>query len=106
MFPPGLASAPGGAGGHASPEQVAMIQRLMHGGGPPPGGPTGGPGGPPPNGHGMAPLDQIQSIIQDIHDAMRNIPDPQIVNVLATCLKAVTGVQQQMMAKGGGPGGA
>lgn len=94
MMPPGLAP------GHANPGQVNLITRLMHGG-PPPGGAQGGK----PNGSGMSPLDQIQSLIQDCHDAMRNISDPNIVNVIAGCLKQLTGVQQQLMTKGG-PGGA
>lgn len=100
--PPGPPMAPAGG---ADPHKVALIMQLMKGAG------AGGPGGEPdadegkPNGHGMSPLAQIQSLIQDVHDAMRNIPDPTVVNVLAGCIKALTGVQQQLMAKGG-PGGA
>jgi hypothetical protein len=46
-------------------------------------------------------------VIQDIHDLMRILPDPQAVSVAATCLKAMTALQQQLMTqgKGGGPGG-
>lgn len=99
MFPPGLAGGPPVAGGHAPPALVNAILQRMHGG-------PSGPGGEPDadekkNGAGMSTLDQIQSLIQDLHDAMRNIQDPGIVNVLATCLKAVTGVQQQLMSQGG-----
>lgn len=89
-------------GGHATPQQANLIMRLMHGA-------PGGGAAPPDqkaNGHGLSSLDQIQSLIQDVHDAMRNISDPQIVNVLSGCLKALTGVQQTLMTKGGGPGGA
>lgn len=101
MINPAMAGGPPPAGGHASPQQVALIMRLMHGAG------AGGPAGEPDadekkNGGGMSSLDQIQSLIQDVHDAMRNISDPQIVNVLAQCLKALTGVQQTLMATQGG----
>lgn len=99
MFPPGLAGGPPAAG-HAPPALVSAILQRMHGGPP---GPSGEPDADEKqNGKGMSTLDQIQSLIQDLHDAMRNITDPQIVNVLATCLKAVTGVQQQLMSQGGG----
>lgn len=101
MISPGLAAGPPAAGpsGHASPQQTALIMRLMHG--PPP---AGEPDADDQkhNGAGMSPLAQVQSLIQDVHDAMRNIQDPQIVNVLSGCLKALTGVQQQLMTQSGG----
>jgi len=80
--------------------------RLMHGGAPGAAGPGEPDADEKKNGGGMSTLDQIQSLIQDVHDAMRNIQDPQVVNILAQCLKALTGVQQTLMVKGGGPGGA
>jgi hypothetical protein len=53
----------------------------------------------------MEPLHAVQSVVQDLHDLMRVLPDPQAVNIAATCLKAMTGLQHTMMAaKGGGPG--
>ena len=87
------------------PVHAALLARMGVGGPPGAGGPgPGGPGGTPnggPNGHGMSSLQQIQSLIQDTHDAMRNIGDPQIVATLATCLKAFTTIQQQLMAPAG-----
>lgn len=100
MLPPGLAPPPGapGGGGHPTPQVVNAILARM----------KGGPGGASPqaapNGHGMSTLDQIQSLIQDTHDAMRNISDPNIVNVLSGCLKALTGVQATLSKTGPGGG--
>jgi len=93
------------------PIHAALLQRMLG-----PGGPPGPPdaGGPEPdaddtgsqNGKGLSPLDGVQSVIQDLHKLMEMHPDPQAVSVIATCLKAMTGLQQTMMAaKGGGPGG-
>lgn len=80
------------------PQHLALLQRFG----------VGGPGPPGRgNGAGMSPLQATQSVIQDLHDLMRILPDPQSVSVAATCLKAMTGLQQQLMApqQGGGPGG-
>lgn len=90
-------------GGGAPNPQAALLARLMTGsdrpGGPPAGGPT-------PNGHGLTPLQGVQSVITDLHDLMRLLPDPAHVQVLATCLRAVTGIQKELMTKQGpGPGG-
>jgi len=93
------------------PIHAALLQRML---GPSAAGP--GPpdaGGPEPdaddraaNGRGLSPLDGVQSVIQDLHKLMEMHPDPQAVSVIATCLKAMTALQQQMMSqKGGGPGG-
>jgi hypothetical protein len=98
------------------PVHAALLQRMLGPGaaagpGPPPGGPPGRG-----NGAGLSPLQATQSVIQDLHDLMRILPDPQSVSVAATCLKAMTGLQQQLMAPqqggggpmvtgGGGPGG-
>jgi len=65
--------------------------------------------GPPPdqaNGQGMSELDVAQSIIQDLHDAMKASQDPGHVQIYATCLRAITGVQKELMggAKGAGAG--
>ncbi len=101
MLPPGLAPPggppPGPGGGHPPPAVVNAILQRMGAGGP------GGPGAsapPKPNGHGLSTLEQIQSLIQDTHDAMRNISDPSIVNVLSGCLKALTGVQATLSKTG------
>jgi hypothetical protein len=87
------------------PIHAALLQRMLGPGG---GAPPGGPGEPDaddkPNGHGLSPLDGVQSVIQDLHDLMRILPDPQAVSVAATCLKAMTGLQQQLMSQGGGQG--
>ncbi len=48
----------------------------------------------------MNPLEGVQSVIQDLHDLMKLLPDPQAVNVAATCLKAMTGLQHQLMSQG------
>ena len=98
------------------PVHAALLQKMLGGPGGPPGPPGAGPGGPPPgNGGGgpggpggISPLHAVQSVIQDIHDLMRILPDPGAVSIAATCLKAMTGLQQQLMqpaGKGGGPGG-
>jgi len=88
------------------PTHAALLARMGVGG------PAGGPGPPGRgNGAGLSPLQATQSVIQDLHDLMRILPDPQSVSVAATCLKALTGLQQQLMAPkgpqgaGGGPGG-
>jgi hypothetical protein len=97
------------------PIHAALLQRMLGPGGPgggPPGpdaGPPPGGGGAPPdgsaNGKGVSPLEGVQSVIQDLHKLMELHPDPQAVSVIATCLKAMTALQGQMMAqKGGGPG--
>jgi hypothetical protein len=46
-------------------------------------------------------------VIQDLHDLMRILPDPGAVSTAATCLKAMTGLQQTLMAPKpqGGAGG-
>ncbi len=60
--------------------------------------PTSTPTG---NGHGLTPLEAVQSVIQDTHDLMRILPDPGMVNIVASCLKALTGVQKQLMTTQG-----
>ncbi len=113
MLPPGLAPGgpppgmpgPGGppGGGHPSPDVVNAILARMKGG-------PGGPGGPPPdaedkpNGHGLSPVEGVQSALQDVHDLMKMLTDPADVNVAAGCLKALTGLQHKLMTQQG-PGG-
>jgi hypothetical protein len=98
------------------PVHAALLHQMLGGGGPPgAGGPPGLPlpppgagGGPPPPNGKVSPLQGVQSVIQDLHDLMRILPDPGAVSIAATCLKAMTGLQQQLMqpaGKGGGPGG-
>ena len=84
------------------PIHAALLQQMLGSGGP--GGGPGGGGPPPQNGRGLSPLQAVQSVIQDLHDLMRIMPDPGHVQIIATCLKAMTGIQQQLM-QGGGPGG-
>lgn len=99
IAPPMMGGPPGG--GHATPQQAALIAHLLtHPGGGPPG--AGADNAPKPNGHGLSPLDAVQSVITDLHDLMKILPDPGAVNVAATCLKAMTGLQQTLMKPQGG----
>lgn len=53
-------------------------------------------------------LAALQQAIQVLHQLMTILQDPQAVNVVATCVKNLTGLQQQMMQgqqQGGGGGG-
>jgi hypothetical protein len=91
--------------------RAAILAQLMHpGAGGPPGMPPGaGPAGPPDQPDAadkanISPLHAVQSVIEDLHDLMRLLPDPGAVNVAAQCLKAMTGLQQTMMKPGGGNG--
>ena len=104
----------------ADPRAALLAAMMPHGGapgmppgaGPPPPGPPGPPGaGPqgapdPADKANIAPLHAVQSVIEDLHDLMRLLPDPGAVNVAAQCLKAMTGLQQTMMKPGGGGNGA
>lgn len=50
-------------------------------------------------------LQALQDAIQVLHQLMTILSDPQAVNVVATCVKNLTGLQQQMMQgaqQGGG----
>jgi hypothetical protein len=42
-------------------------------------------------------LQALQQAIQVLHQLMQILQDPQAVNVVATCVKNLTGLQQQMM---------
>ena len=100
-------------GGGPPPALLQMILQRMHAGnpgGPGPGGPPGlggpppaGPGQPPGNGHGLNKTEVIQSLVQDIHDAMRVFPDPAHVAVLSKMLATATGLQKELMAPSEGP---
>jgi hypothetical protein len=66
-------------------------------------------------------LEELQEAIQAIHQLMTVLPDPRDTAIVAQCLKALTGIQQEMMqtrpagaaqalvqqltGQGGGPGG-
>lgn len=68
-------------------------------------------------------LEELQEAIQAIHELMTVLPDPKDTAVVAQCLRALTGIQQDMMTNrpagaaqalvqqltgamgGGGPGG-
>jgi hypothetical protein len=90
--------------GPAGDPRSAILAQLLH--------PGGGPAGPAPppdqpdaaDKANISPLHAVQSVIEDMHDLMRLLPDPGAVNVVATCLKAMTGLQATMMKPGGGGG--
>jgi len=42
-------------------------------------------------------LDALQEAIQALHELMTVLPDPKDTNVVAQCLRALTGIQQEMM---------
>lgn len=49
-------------------------------------------------------LAALQRVITDVHQLMAVLKDPKATNVVAQCLKALTGVQQEMMQPpAGGP---
>jgi len=56
-------------------------------------------------------LQALQQAIQVLHQLMTVLSDPQAVAIVGTCLKQLTGLQQQMMQgaqaqQAGPPGGA
>ena len=42
-------------------------------------------------------LEELQEAIQAIHELMTVLPDPKDTAVVAQCLRALTGIQQDMM---------
>lgn len=42
-------------------------------------------------------LDALQQAIQILHDLMATLPDPKDTQIVAKCLQALTGIQQEMM---------
>lgn len=99
--------------------QEALIQRMLGGaGGPPPPDMGGGDYGPPPippgppealseapggNGAGLSKTEVIQSLVQDIHEAMKIFPDPGHVATLSKMLSVATGLQKELMSPSQGP---
>lgn len=53
----------------------------------------------PPEQEQKDPLQAVQDAIENIHELMVTVTDPADVNVIAGCLKALTGVQQRLMQK-------
>lgn len=47
-------------------------------------------------------LAALQEVIQDIHQLMTIVKDPAHTNVIAQCLRALTGIQKEMMQPQGG----
>jgi len=42
-------------------------------------------------------LQAVQAAIQALHDLMGLLPDPKDTQIVAKCLQALTGIQQEMM---------
>ena len=47
-------------------------------------------------------LAALQRVINDVHALMQVLRDPGMVNIVGQCLKALTGIQKDMMAPQGG----
>lgn len=75
-----------------------MSSLLQGGYAPPPNGIADMVGKPASEGPSKDPLQAVQEAINDIHELMVTVKDPQDVNNIAGCLKILAGVQQRLMA--------
>ncbi len=63
--------------------------------------------GPDPDqGQDRNELADLQNVIDAMHSLMVSLKDPNQVHQVATALRLLTGIQQQMMSEQGAPGGA